>query len=143
MGEGSSRNYYELLGLARDATTEQVRDAYREIARVYHPDSNFYTEIIDGKASGSAVERFKELTAAYHTLSSAEKRRAYDATLPGPMTDWNDDTDARNSYRPEPRANVRTWGVFGVVQNPVDHAEREEAAEPPSLIRRVLAAFGL
>lgn len=141
MGEGNSKNHYELLGLPRDATADQVRDAYRELARVYHPDSNFYAEITGEKVSHDAVQTFKELTAAYNTLANAEKRKAYDATLPGPMADWNEGTSEGDVYRPKPRPDVRTWGVFGVVQQ--QELREEPPEQAPSLLRRVLGAFGL
>jgi molecular chaperone DnaJ len=65
----TSRDYYEVLGVARDATGKQIKDAFRELALKYHPDRN--------KEPG-AEERFKEIAEAYAVLSDPEKRRAYD-----------------------------------------------------------------
>jgi molecular chaperone DnaJ len=63
------RDYYEVLGTARTATKEEIKKAYRRLARQYHPDVS--TE--DG-----AAEKFKELSEAYEVLSDDNKRAAYD-----------------------------------------------------------------
>ena len=65
------RDYYEVLGLNRDASEEDIRKAYRKLAMKFHPDRN-----PDSKES---EEKFKEAKEAYEVLSEAEKRRAYDA----------------------------------------------------------------
>ncbi|HUO40992.1 MAG TPA: J domain-containing protein [Mycobacterium sp.] len=64
-----ARDYYELLGVSRDATPEQVQQAYRKLARQYHPDVN--------KDPG-AEDRFKEISEAYHVLSDPDTRKRYD-----------------------------------------------------------------
>lgn len=63
------RDYYEVLGVGREAPKDQIKAAYRKLALKYHPDKN--------KAAGSE-ERFKELSEAYAVLSDEEKRRLYD-----------------------------------------------------------------
>lgn len=63
------RDYYEVLGTSRTATKEEIKKAYRRLARQYHPDVS--TE--DG-----AAEKFKELSEAYEVLSDENKRAAYD-----------------------------------------------------------------
>ncbi|TAL92930.1 MAG: J domain-containing protein [Paraburkholderia sp.] len=63
------RDYYEILGLQRTATQDEVRRAYRKLARKYHPDVSQHA---DGEA------RFKELGEAYQVLKDTEKRAAYD-----------------------------------------------------------------
>lgn len=65
----SKRDYYEVLGVTRTATAEELKKAYRRLARQYHPDVN--------KEDGTE-DRFKEINEAYEVLSNAEKRRAYD-----------------------------------------------------------------
>ncbi|HEX6024769.1 MAG TPA: DnaJ domain-containing protein, partial [Solirubrobacter sp.] len=63
------RDYYEILGVARDASQEEIRAAYRRLARRYHPDVN--------KEPG-AEDRFKEISEAYEVLRDPEKRERYD-----------------------------------------------------------------
>jgi DnaJ-class molecular chaperone len=63
------RNHYEVLGVARNATTEDVHRAYRMLARRYHPDVN---------AGADARARFDELSGAYEVLHDPEQRARYD-----------------------------------------------------------------
>ena len=63
------RDYYELLGLPRTATAEEIKSAFRRLARQYHPDVN---------KAPDAEEKFKELNEAYAILSDEQKRAAYD-----------------------------------------------------------------
>jgi len=63
------RDYYETLGVPRDASTEDIRKAYRKLARENHPDVN--------KAAG-ADDRFKEISEAYEVLRDPDKRKRYD-----------------------------------------------------------------
>ena len=67
----TKRDYYEVLGVNRDASEEDIKKAYRRLAMKHHPDRN-----PDSKES---EDRFKEAKEAYEVLSEAEKRRAYDA----------------------------------------------------------------
>ncbi len=59
-------DYYKMLGVARDATPEQIKKAYRKLAREYHPDA------------GGDEEKFKDVNEAYEVLSDAKKRKLYD-----------------------------------------------------------------
>ncbi len=63
------KDYYEILGVPRNATKEEIKAAYRRLAMQYHPDRN---------KSPDAAEKFKEISEAYAVLSDDEKRRQYD-----------------------------------------------------------------
>ena len=69
MDSESKRDYYDVLGIARDASSDEIRSAYRRLARRYHPDVS--------KESDAEV-RFKEINEAYQILSDEEKRPIYD-----------------------------------------------------------------
>ncbi len=64
------KDYYELLGVAKDATADQIKKAYRKLAVQYHPDKN--------PGNKEAEEKFKEITEAYEVLSDEDKRHQYD-----------------------------------------------------------------
>ena len=66
----SKRDYYDVLGIARDASSDEIKKAYRQLARKFHPDVN--------QGDASSEEKFKEVAEAYEVLSDAQKRGAYD-----------------------------------------------------------------
>lgn len=66
----SKKDYYEILGVAKDASESDIKKSYRKLALKYHPDRN--------PNDASAEEKFKELGEAYEILSNEEKRAAYD-----------------------------------------------------------------
>jgi molecular chaperone DnaJ len=66
----NKRDYYEVLGLSRNCTVEDIKREYRKLARKYHPDVN--------NGNPEAEEKFKEISEAYAVLSNEEKRRQYD-----------------------------------------------------------------
>ncbi|AXE60732.1 molecular chaperone DnaJ [[Mycoplasma] phocae] len=67
--EKNKRDYYEVLGISRDAKDSEIKSAYRKLAMKYHPDKN---------KDHDAEEKFKEVAEAYEVLSNPEKRRQYD-----------------------------------------------------------------
>jgi len=64
------KDYYAALGVARDATSEDIKKAYRKLARKHHPDVN--------PGNDAAEERFKEIAEAYHVVGDSNRRQAYD-----------------------------------------------------------------
>ena len=67
----AARDLYSVLGVSREATADEIKRAYRKLARKYHPDRN--------QGDKESEERFKEVQEAYDTLSDPEKRKQYDA----------------------------------------------------------------
>src|SRR5439155_10356940 len=70
MMASTRRDFYEVLGVRRDADDEEIKRAYRKLAMQYHPDRNAGDE--------QAEEKFKEAAEAYEILRDAEKRQRYD-----------------------------------------------------------------
>jgi curved DNA-binding protein len=73
------KDYYETLGVGRTATPEEIKQAFRKLARIHHPD------VAKNKTAGEA--KFKEINEAYEVLGDPEKRRRYDELGPN----WQDD----------------------------------------------------
>jgi curved DNA-binding protein len=97
------KDYYEVLGVKRDATDDQVRQAYRKLARKHHPDVNPGDKV--------AEDKFKEINEANEVLSDPEKRKRYDQLGPN----WKDGAE----FTPPPgwgRVNVQfddLGSIFG------------------------------
>src|SRR5437016_9586310 len=87
------KDYYKTLGVERNASGDEIRKAFRKLARQYHPDV--------AKNKAQAEEKFKEINEAYEVLGDAEKRKKYDTLGP----DW------QQQFRPPPGAGpqYRTW----------------------------------
>ena len=63
-------DYYKILGVGKNASDEEIKKAYRKLARQYHPDTN--------QGDKKAEERFKQISQAHDVLSDPDKRKAYD-----------------------------------------------------------------
>ena len=71
-----AKNYYEILGVSKTATPDEIKSAYRKLARQYHPDLHPNDE--------ECAKKFKEVNEANETLSDPEKRKQYDFELEHP-----------------------------------------------------------
>jgi len=88
------RDYYEVLGVPRAASAEEVKHAYRQLARKHHPD------LAPASERAQAAERFKEINEAYEVLRDPDKRKKYDAL----GADWKSGAD----FTPPPNTAWRT-----------------------------------
>ena len=68
--KGMKRDYYEILGITKSASADEIKKSYRKVAMQFHPDRN--------PGDKSAEEKFKEAAEAYEVLSDADKRAQYD-----------------------------------------------------------------
>ena len=66
----ADRDFYEILGVSRNASDDEIKKSYRKLAMKYHPDRN--------KSNKEAERKFKEISAAYEALKDPQKRAAYD-----------------------------------------------------------------
>src|SRR4051794_12528375 len=80
------KDYYKVLGVSRTASEDEIRKAFRKLAREYHPDV--------AKNKSGAEDKFKEINEAYEVLGDAEKRKKYDSL----GADWRQGSE----FRPPP-----------------------------------------
>ncbi len=99
----ASRDFYKILGVPRSASADEIRKAYRKLARKYHPDIN--------PGDKAAEEKFKEISSAYEVLGDAEKRRRYDEFGEAGLEPGFDPEKAR-AYQKWQQESARTGGAF-------------------------------
>ena len=112
------RDYYAVLGVAKDAQTREIKSAYRKLAKKYHPDSN--------KGNAGAEELFRQVNEAYDVLSDEKKRKLYDtfghAAFDGSMGEdpWEYDRqrkayeqERRRAYEDQQKAYGGAGSAFG------------------------------
>jgi DnaJ-class molecular chaperone len=87
-------NYYQVLGIDKGASQEEIKKAFRRMASLYHPDHN-------PQNPGEAEENFKEVNRAYEVLSDGARRRQYDLLI----------QQRRQRSREVPLEDFRNWGI--------------------------------
>jgi curved DNA-binding protein len=124
-------NYYDLLGVSRTATSDEIKKAFRRLARQYHPDVN--------PGDKSAEEKFKDINEAYDVLSDEEKRVEYNRSLTG---------NKRLGIRPREKANSNGNGKIPRTEQDLWkfrdfnnlNTKRAKIASSPRLTRRDVEA---
>ncbi|HQG32381.1 MAG TPA: molecular chaperone DnaJ [Deltaproteobacteria bacterium] len=87
-----AKNYYDVLGVPKNATAKQIRDAYRRLSRKWHPDVN--------PGNKEAEEKFKEISSAYDVIGNEEKRKLYDEF---------GEEGLRPGFQPEAAREYKRW----------------------------------
>jgi len=100
----NQKNYYEILGVSSDVSADELKSAYRKLARKYHPDI----------AGEDGVEKFKEITEAYETLSDETKRKRYDI-LRG-IFNYNKSTSDRTTQKEAQKAYRQTQNQEEIIK---------------------------
>ena len=120
-----SRTYYEILGVSRDASIEEITIAKNALAKVYHPDANAHKDI-------DTTAFMQEILEAYQTLSDPEKRKGYDAQFFG------------NSEPVESVSFVTYWNAYSslneILEKSLQLMNREEKKK--SMPKRLLGKLG-
>lgn len=124
---GVDMDLYKVLEVSRTATTEEIRKAYRKLARKYHPDSN--------QGDKNAEEKFKQISDAYMILGDETKRAEYDAEKEKKVNATRQTTTSSKGFNGQNmfnKADIFGQGFFGqnpFGQNPLNRdktSEREE-----------------
>lgn len=107
----SGQDYYKILGVERAASADDIRNAYRKLARKYHPDIN--------PGDRAAEEKFKEISSAYEVLGDAEKRQRFDEFGEEGLSPGFDPEKAR-AYQKWQQQSAQTGGGFKFSQEGAD-----------------------
>jgi curved DNA-binding protein CbpA len=129
------KNYYELLGLDADADKKEVRSAYFELSRLFHPDSMFGKNLGTFKTKMETV--FKRLTEAYEVLGRSQRRKEYDEYLASMQTtsvlqDRFDSVESQvRALSTAPPAHKRTPAPEAAAPSVINHSGASTAARLP------------
>ena len=100
----AGKDYYQVLGVSKDASDKDIRSAYRKLARKYHPDVN--------PGDKSAEQKFKEISEAYEVLNDPQKRREYDTMGSAAWTIGREGASGTGGGWSAPEGSVR-WDIGG------------------------------
>lgn len=114
-----ARDFYAVLALPRNATEDQIRQRFREMARLRHPDR------FQGAEKEKAEQEFQDITQAFNILSDPERRRLHDTELLRPSTD----TDPRQLCRAYLQRGIKAYKEKGWLEA-ADNFDRATKAEP-------------
>jgi DnaJ-class molecular chaperone len=148
--EVEQRNYYELLGLDRGASEDEIRNAYKELARIFHPDSNFFADIIEDRV-GEQADTFKRVTEAYQVLVNSNKRAEYDKTLPPVLKQWVEESESKIEHPVKQQSERPRAHTFSNITPIYDKAlktkafgnARHNTAEHLRAVKQVPSAYQL
>jgi curved DNA-binding protein CbpA len=115
------KDFYSVLGLARNATEDQIRQRFRELARVRHPDR------FQGALKEAAENDFQEITQAFNVLSDAERRRQHDVELTRPGSE----SDPRQVARAYMQRGIKSYKEKNFL-DAADNFDRATKADPTS-----------
>ena len=125
------RNFYEVLGIPPEATSDQIKKKYRELARKFHPD------VVQDKALGQRV--FSQINQAYHVLGDPQRRAQYNTSLSSGTAGSNGVTVAGTSNQTRP-ARVTPQPRPATGRQP---GESPKEAAPTGMVQKAMAASRL
>ena len=133
----SSRTYYDILGVSRDATLEEITSAKNALAKVYHPDANMHKDI-------DTTAFMQEILEAYRVLSNPAKRKAYNLEIFG-VTDRVFKTfKLTPEDKKESVSFVTYWNAAVQLQDIIDQSVRvmERASRTKTLSQKLMKKLG-
>lgn len=134
----SIRTYYDVLGVSREATPEELTNAKNALAKIYHPDANVQNHI-------DTTTDMQEILEAYQVLSNPEKRRAYDKTLNvGSTRVFRTFTVSEPDEAEESFSFVTCWNAAAKLQDTVKKSSWlfSRVSKQKSLSEKILEKFG-